>query len=297
MKNLGDKEKFMKLLTFSTSTNPAKRLGIKTDNGIIDVAQVSAAHNIAAPADIDAVMSFGTASLDAIVAAADSYLAESDIYFAPCVNNPEKIICIGLNYKKHAEEAGATLPDTPVLFSKFNNTLAAHTEDIPLPSNAVQYDYEVELGVVIGKECRYVSEEDALDYVFGYCTINDLSTRELQMRTSQWLLGKTMDKGLPIGPYLVTADDVGDPHALRLTTHVNGEKRQDSSTADLAFNVNQIISYISQYFTLKPGDVISTGTPEGVILGMTPQVWLKPGDEVVVEIEGLGACINKMVSE
>lgn len=287
----------MKLLTFSTHDNPAKRLGIKTDKGVIDVAAISAEQNIAAPTDIDSVFSFGTAGLDKIVSAADSHLDESEIYFGPCVTNPEKIICIGLNYKRHAEESGMTLPDTPVLFSKFNNTLAAHTEDIPLPSNAEQYDYEVELGVVIRKECRYVSEEDALDYVFGYCTINDLSTRELQMRTNQWLLGKTMDKGMPIGPYLVTADEVGDPHRLRLTTHVNGEKRQDSNTADLAFNVNHIVSYISQYFTLKPGDVISTGTPEGVVLGMNPQVWLKPGDEVVVEIEGLGACVNKMIAE
>ncbi len=287
----------MKLLSFSTSDNPNKRLGIKTVKGIIDVEATAMALEIAAPSDIDSVLHFGTKSLQAIEAAADSYLSEDEIYFAPCVANPEKIICIGLNYKKHAEEAGATLPDTPVLFSKFNNALAAHTEDVPLPSNAVQYDYEVELGVVIGKECRYVSEEEALDYVFGYCTINDMSVRDLQMLTSQWLLGKTMDKGLPIGPYLVTADEVGDPHNLQLTTHVNGELRQNSNTADLAFNINKIISYISQYFTLRPGDVISTGTPEGVILGMSPQVWLKPGDEVTVEIEGLGKCVNRMVAE
>ncbi len=287
----------MKLLTFSTANNPAKRLGIKTDQGVIDVAQVAESHGLAAPSDIGSVLHFGIESLQAVLAAADSFLDENDIYFAPCVSNPEKIICIGLNYKKHAEEAGATLPDTPVLFSKFNNALAAHTEDVPLPSNAEKYDYEVELGVVIGKECRYVSEEDALDYVFGYCTINDMSVRDLQMLTSQWLLGKTMDKGLPIGPYLVTADEVADPHNLQLTTHVNGEKRQDSNTADLAFNINKIISYISQYFTLRPGDVISTGTPEGVILGMNPPVWLKPGDEVAVEIEGLGRCVNRMVAE
>lgn len=285
----------MKLLTFSTSDNPAKRLGIMTDNGIIDVAQVAEAKGIAAPTDINGAISFGTEALQGIVAAADSYLAEDGIYFGPCVDSPEKIICIGLNYKKHAEEAGAALPQTPILFSKFNNALAAHTEDIPLPSNAVQYDYEVELGVVIGREARNVTEEEALGYVFGYCTINDLSVRELQRRTSQWLLGKTMDKGLPIGPYLVTADEVADPHHLQLTTHVNGELRQNSNTSDLVFNINQVISYISQYFTLKPGDVIATGTPEGVILGMDPQVWLQPGDEVAVEIEGLGRCVNKMM--
>ena len=285
----------MKLLTFSTSDNPAKRLGIMTDNGIIDVARVAEAKGIAAPTDINGALSFGVESLQQIMDAADGYLPEDEVYFAPCVDNPEKIICIGLNYKKHAEEAGAALPKTPILFSKFNNALAAHTEDIPLPSNAVQYDYEVELGVVIGREARNVTEAEALDYVFGYCTINDLSVRELQMRTSQWLLGKTMDKGLPIGPYLVTADEVADPHNLQLTTHVNGELRQNSNTSDLVFNINQIISYISQYFTLKPGDVIATGTPEGVILGMDPQVWLQPGDEVAVEIEGLGRCVNKMM--
>ena len=287
----------MKLLSFSTSENPAVRLGIKTDHGVIDVGQVATDHKIPAPTDMSSVFHFGTDSLNQIISKADRFLAEDEIYFDPCVSNPEKIICIGLNYKKHAEEAGATLPETPVLFSKFNNALAAHTEDIPLPSNAEKYDYEVELGVVIGKECRYVTEEEALDYVFGYCTINDLSVRELQMRTSQWLLGKTMDKGLPIGPYLVTADEVADPHNLKLTTHVNGELRQDSNTADLVFNINELISYISQYFTLRPGDVISTGTPEGVILGMNPPVWLKPNDEVAVEIEGLGKCINRMVAE
>ena len=287
----------MKLLTFSTPNNPARRLGIKTEQGVIDVAQVAAKNGIAAPTDIDSVFHFGTNGLQEIIEAAEETISEADIYWAPCVANPEKIICIGLNYKKHAAESGMSVGETPVLFSKFNNSLAAHTEDIPLPKNAEKYDYEVELGVVIGKECRYVSEADALDYVFGYCTINDMSVRDLQMRTSQWLLGKTMDKGLPIGPYLVTADEVADPHKLRLTTTVNGELRQDSNTADLAFNINHIISYISQYFTLKPGDVISTGTPEGVILGMNPQIWLKPGDEVTVEIEGLGACVNRMVAE
>ena len=159
------------------------------------------------------------------------------------------------------------------------------------------YDYEVELGVVIGREARNVTEADALDYVFGYCTINDVSVRDLQMRSSQWLLGKTIDKGLPIGPYLVTADEVNDPHDLRLTTHVNGELRQDSNSNDLIFNINQIIADLSKFFTLKPGDAISTGTPSGVILGMKEPVWLKDGDEVTVEVEGLGRCTNVFVDE
>jgi 2-keto-4-pentenoate hydratase/2-oxohepta-3-ene-1,7-dioic acid hydratase in catechol pathway len=287
----------MRLLTFSTKNHTDLRLGILTDKGIIDVAQTAADKGLAAPTDIHAVIEQGLDSLAPIVSAADTFISESDVRYGPCVTNPEKIICIGLNYKRHAEESGMGMPDTPVLFSKFNNTLSAHGDEIALPSNAEKYDYEVELGVIIGKQARYVNEADALDYVFGYCTIDDLSVRDLQMRTSQWLLGKTTDKFLPIGPYLVSADEVADPHNLKLTTHVNGELRQNSNTNDLLFNINQIISYISQYFTLKPGDIISTGTPEGVVLGMDPQVWLKPGDEVTVEIEGLGQCSNRFVNE
>ena len=184
-----------------------------------------------------------------------------------------------------------------MLFSKFNNTIAACGEPIPLPAGTEQADYEVELAVVIGRRARYVSEADALDTVFGYCVANDLSARDLQTPTSQWLLGKTPDKFLPIGPYLVTADEVPDPQNLQLRCWVNGDLRQNSNTADMIFTIAQIISYISQYFTLETGDLISTGTPEGVILGMAEKNWLKPGDEVSLEIEGLGKLSNVMVSE
>ena len=286
----------MKLLNFSTADNTI-RLGIATEKGIIDVQAVASKASLDVPTDMQTAIEAGTDSLSAVVANADSYLSESDIKFAPALTSPEKILCIGLNYGKHAEESGMAVPDTPVVFSKFNNTLAAHGDDVPLPNNALEYDYEVELGVVIGKTARYVSEADALDYVFGYCTINDLSVRDLQMRTSQWLLGKTMDKGLPIGPYIVSSDEVSNPHDLQLTTHVNGELRQNSNTSDLIFNINQVISYLSQYFTLKPGDVISTGTPEGVGMGMTPKTWLKAGDTSTVEIQGLGALTNTYSSE
>ena len=187
------------------------------------------------------------------------------------------------------------VPETPVLFSKFNNALAGTREPIPLPGNALQYDYEVELGVVIGQEARYVSVEHALKYVFGYFTVNDLSVRDLQFRTSQWLLGKTLDKFFPTAPYLVTADEVSDPQNLGLYCWVNGELRQNSNTSDMIFSGAESISYISQYMTLKPGDVISTGTPEGVVMGMQEKIWLRPGDEVTVEVEGLGKCTNRMV--
>lgn len=287
----------MKLLTFHRDN--ILQLGIHTEAGVIDVAQAYD-EQARTPLTMDAAIRGGAEAMKALQALmeeppANWLLKEEDLQPGPCVGTPEKLICIGLNYKRHASETGLAIPETPVLFSKFNNTLAATGEPIPLADNAVQYDYEVELGVVIGKEARYVSVDQALDYVFGYFTVNDMSVRDLQFRTSQWLLGKTPDKFFPTAPYLVTADEVGDPQNLGLSCWVNGELRQNSNTSDMIFSVAECISYISQYMTLKPGDVISTGTPEGVVLGMTEKNWLKPGDEVIVEVEGLGKCTNRMV--
>lgn len=286
----------MKLLTFHR--NNSLQVGIHTEAGVIDVVDASKGH-AGIPLTMDAVIRGGAGARKALHSLVDTfvgnYLKEEDLQLGPCVGTPEKLICIGLNYKRHAKESGMAEPDSPVLFSKFNNTLAASGDAIPLPENAVQYDYEVELGVVIGKEARYVSVEEALQYVFGYFAVNDMSVRDLQFRTSQWLLGKTLDKFFPTAPYLVTADEVSDPQNLGLYCWVNGELRQNSNTADMIFSVAECISYISQYMTLKPGDVISTGTPEGVVLGMKEKNWLKPGDEVTVEVEGLGKCVNRMV--
>ena len=287
----------MKLFTFHRHN--ILQLGIRTDKGVIDLAKASEGRE-GIPLTMDVVIRGG---VDAIKTLQDLtehpatkwLLNEQDLEPGPCVGTPEKLICIGLNYKRHARETGMAVPETPVLFSKFNNTLAATGEPVPLPDNAIQYDYEVELGVVIGREARYVSVDEALNYVFGYFTVNDMSVRDLQFRTSQWLLGKTPDKFFPTAPYLVTADEVNDPQNLGLSCWVNGELRQNSNTSDMIFSVAECISYISQYMTLKPGDVISTGTPEGVVMGMTEKKWLKPGDEVTVEVEGLGKCTNRMV--
>ena len=293
----------MRLLTFRDGA--ALRLGIKTDAGVVDVAAAGEALGIAAPASIADVLTGGATALASLQRLADKAAGtsaapwlrdEATLTLGPCVPDPGKIVCVGLNYRRHAEETNAPIPTTPVLFSKFNNALAAPGEDVPLPSNAEQYDYEAELCAVIGKTTRNVSETDALSHVLGYCNADDVSVRELQTRTSQWLLGKTMDKFFPIGPYLVTADEVGDPQALRITCTVNGEARQNSTTADMIFSVAHIVSYISQYFTLQPGDLITTGTPEGVAMGRPDKPWLKPGDEVVVEIEKLGALRNRMTA-
>ena len=191
------------------------------------------------------------------------------------------------------------VPGYPLLFSKFNNSLAAHQETIPIPQDAVKIDYEAELVIVIGKTARNVPEEEALSYVFGYTIGNDLSARDLQFRTSQWLLGKSLDKFAPIGPGVVTADELGDPHSLNMECRVNGEIRQAANTKSMIFNCAQIISYASRYMTLKPGDLIFSGTPEGVILGYPEeeQVWLKPGDEITITIDKIGTLINVLSME
>lgn len=288
----------MKLLTYWQDDE--LRLGVVTDAGVVDVA--AAANGTQVPTTVDAVLEGGSDALAALSSVASSagaahVVQEDSLTLGPCVPNPGKIICVGLNYRRHAEETNAAIPTSPVLFSKFNNTLAADGDEIPLPTKvATQYDWEVELGVVIGKTTRDVSEADALSYVAGYFTADDLSVRDLQNRTSQWLLGKTMDKFFPIGPYLVTADEVPDPQALNLKCWVNGEVRQDSNTADMIFSVAEVIAYTSQFFTLEAGDVITTGTPEGVAMGRADKPWLKPGDVVDVEVEGLGRLSNKMVA-
>lgn len=226
-------------------------------------------------------------------------IAKSDVTWAPALMEPKKIICVGLNYRKHADETKAAHPDFPVLFNKFSNALTGHLSKVAVPKTTERLDYEVELGIVIGKRAKYVTEADALDYVFGYCTTNDLSARDVQKRTSQWLTGKSNDGFAPVGPYVVTKDEIANPNELRLTTKLNGEMRQNSTTADMIFNCAEIVSYISHYMTLEPGDLIMTGTPEGVIIGrpMEDRVYLKPGDEITVEVEKLGALTNYFVSE
>lgn len=219
---------------------------------------------------------------------------QTEIHFLPAVLNPGKLICIGLNYKKHAEETNMPLPELPVVFSKFSDSVAAHHDVIPYPAETKQLDYEAELAIVIGRTASQVSEEEALDYVFGYCCANDLSARDLQMRSGQWLLGKTGDGFAPLGPYIATSDEIPDPDALRISASVNGKTVQDSNTSDMIFSCREIIAYLSKHFTLRPGDVILTGTPEGVVLGQPEcdRAWLKPGDEITISIEGLGELTN-----
>ncbi len=297
----------MILLTFKSRSG--LRLGVKTQAGVVDIraafTDLAMGSDGPVPQSVPALVVGGMHALDGLQNLVSRALAEngpwildeSHLEYGPCLPRPGKIICIGLNYRRHALESGAKVPETPVVFSKFNNAVAACGELIPLPENAREYDYEAELAVVIGRSARKVSESKALDHVFGYCNANDLSARDLQMRTSQWLLGKSVDKFMPIGPYLVTRDEVPDPQNLEVCSWVNGDARQHSNTADMVFPVSYLVSYLSQYMTLEPGDIILTGTPEGVVLGRPQKDWLVPGDEVIVQVGNLGRLTNRMGRE
>lgn len=288
----------MKLLSFYDSNTV--KLGVKTEGGIVDVQAAADKAGLRAPDSVMEVVAAGSKclkQLEKIISAAQEKIPEAEIQFAPPLQTAQKIICVGANYRKHAEEANLPIPEDPIYFSKFSNSLAAHGEEVVFPSFIRQGDYEVELVAVIGKQAKQVSAADALSFVFGYATGNDLSVRELQFRSTQWLYGKALDGFAPLGPYLVTAEEVPDPQNLNLQCSVNGELRQNSNTGDMIFSVAEIISDLSQIMTLEPGDIIYTGTPEGVILGMQEKNWLKPGDEVVCEVEGLGRLANKLIPE
>ena len=287
-------------LTLLTIRSGAEnRLGVKNDQGILDVVEAAKILRMHAPATIDdLVQNQDGPSLNALVDAAGksgavkkTYLKEETIEYGPVVTRPEKIVCVGLNYRQHAIEIGVPIPKQPVLFNKFNTALNHHNGAIKLPTEfATKFDYEVELVMVIGREAKVVNEADALSYVAGYATGNDFTARDLQLDTGgQWMVGKTPDQFAPIGPYFVTADQI-DPDNLKLECRVNGATRQSSNTSDFIFNTRKMISYISRVITLKPGDIIFTGTPQGVIQGKPKdqQVWLKPGDKIACSLEKLG---------
>ena len=287
------------LTVLNIRRNGVYELAVKTDKGILVVPEAAKLLHMHAPADIDDLLQHEDGpSLNALVDAAlksssarSAFVKEEGIEYAPVVVHPEKIVCVGLNYRKHAQEINQPIPKEPVLFSKFNTTLNRHKGTIKLPVQvAKKFDYEVELVIVMGKEARNIAEADALSCVAGYCTGNDFTARDLQFDTGgQWLIGKTPDQFAPLGPYMVTADLV-DPDNLKLECRVNGETRQSSNTSDMIASTRHMISYISRHITLRPGDIIFTGTPEGVIQGKPKeqQVWLKAGDKIACSLEKLG---------
>jgi 2-keto-4-pentenoate hydratase/2-oxohepta-3-ene-1,7-dioic acid hydratase in catechol pathway len=277
--------------------NGEYRLGVKTGKGILDVKEAASKLKMGAPATMDELLQNEdgprlNALVDAALksnAIASVFLKEETIEYGPVVVQPEKIVGVGINYRRHAKEVNLPIQKLPVLFNKYNCALNHHQGTIRLPVEvATKFDYEVELVIVMGKQASKVSEADALSYVAGYCTGNDFSARDLQFEVCL-MLGKTLNQFAPLGPYFVTADQV-DPDNLKIECRVNGETRQSSNTNDMIYNSRQLVSYISRYVTLRPGDIIFTGTPEGVILGRPKdkQVWLKAGDKVACSLEKLG---------
>ena len=208
---------------------------------------------------------------------------------APCVGDVGKFICIGLNYSDHVFETGMEIPKEPIIFMKATSSICGPNDDIIIPKNSVKTDWEVELGVVIGKEAKYISEQESQNYIAGYCVVNDISEREFQLEHfGQWVKGKSCDTFGPIGPYLVTKDEIPDPQNLELFLDVNGQRMQKGSTSKMIYGVNFLISYLSKFMSLQPGDIISTGTPPGVGMGKKPPIYLKSGDKIRLGIQGMG---------
>jgi 2-keto-4-pentenoate hydratase/2-oxohepta-3-ene-1,7-dioic acid hydratase in catechol pathway len=271
----------MRLVTYRSERG--LRAGVVTDAGVVDAWDTLGEEG----ASLRALLAGGR--LDEVaegVGRAGRTIPNSQS--APPIPDPEKIICMGLNYSSHAEEAGVEPPESPTFFAKFRNALAAPGATVPLPSASEKVDFEAEVAFVIGKQAREVEQPDALDHVAGYTLLNDLSARDLQFATPQWIPGKVFDGSAPCGPALVTTDEAGPHDGLEFALDLNGERMQEASTADLIFSVPALVAHLSRLMTLEPGDVIATGTPAGVGSTRKPRVWLKPGDEIVISSPQLG---------
>ncbi|HVN03716.1 MAG TPA: fumarylacetoacetate hydrolase family protein [Bryobacteraceae bacterium] len=283
----------MRFVTFQRDKHPEP--GVLQDDNIVAIRS-------AGFADVQSVIAGGADALDRVGRWLydppwGEVIKAADVALRAPVMRPAKIICVGLNYREHARETKMEIPEVPTIFAKFPNVAIGCGEPIVLPKNSSKPDYEAEMAFVIGKHGRHVPAENWQEYVFGYTNFNDVSARDFQMRTSQWMIGKTFDTFAPMGPAIVTADEVPDPHALEISTIINGEVLQHSNTNDLIFKIPELIAYLSSVFTLEPGDIVATGTPSGVGFARKPPRWLKPGDEVVIRVEGLGDLRNPVLAE
>jgi 2-keto-4-pentenoate hydratase/2-oxohepta-3-ene-1,7-dioic acid hydratase in catechol pathway len=280
----------MRLVSFDTPTGPLAAL--LRDGRIYDIWGDAFAGVPHEERTILALLQGGL--LREVTAVEDDGVPIEGVELLPPIGRPGKIICIGLNYRAHAEEGGLDPPETPTFFAKWTNALAGSGGTVKLPEWSAKVDYEAEVAFVIGERAKDVSEENAMDYVAGYTLLNDLSARDYQFKTPQWMPGKVFDGAAPCGPALVTPDEAGPHDAIEIELTLNGERMQEGSTADLIHSVPALVAYLSQLMTLEPGDVISTGTPAGVGSGRDPKVWLKPGDEVVVSSPQLGVLETRL---
>lgn len=291
----------MILLTLTTPDGP--RLAVKTASGIAILPTLHSGNAslpltlqeaLSTPGGLNTIRAFVEKDL-ADRTHATQFLPEAEVRVG-LLFQPRNILCIGLNYKDHAAESGVALPEKPVVFAKLTSCVNSPGQAIVLPPDTHEVDYEAELAVVIGRTCRRVSAAEALDYVAGYTCMNDVSARDFQRGDGQWVRAKSQDTFGPMGPYLVTTDDIPDPQALFIRCTVNGQILQDSNTSNMIFGVRELISFISRGITLEPGDVISTGTPHGVGFARKPPIFLKPGDRVVVEVQNLGRLVNPVTA-
>jgi 2-keto-4-pentenoate hydratase/2-oxohepta-3-ene-1,7-dioic acid hydratase in catechol pathway len=272
----------MKLVTYRA--DGGARAGVQSDDGVLDAAKllgvdaVSVRELIAGDRVGELAERLGNADADPV----------TDAALLPPLPDPDKIVCIGLNYRSHAAEAGIDPPEHPTFFAKFRNALASPGSTVELPEASDKVDYEAEVAFVIGRRCKDVRPDEALDSIAGYMLLNDLSARDLQFATPQWMPGKVFDGSAPCGPAIVTPDEAGAPDSISFTLELNGERMQDASTSDLVFSVAELVGQLSRWMTLEPGDIVSTGTPSGVGSVRDPRVWLKPGDEIVISSPTLG---------
>ncbi len=281
----------MKLITFRRSTNAAPEPGVLQKDAVYPLAPLGYA-------DAESFIAAGEkalASTQAMTSQSASMPLSSVQLLSPLLH-PQRIFCVGLNYQDHATESKMAVQAVPTIFMKLPSAITGPDSDIVLPNNSTQPDYEAELAVVIGRSARNVTRDNWRQYVFGYTILNDVSARDVQLATSQWTLGKSFPTFCPIGPCVVTADELKDPHSLDVRLTIDGEIMQQANTRDLIFDIPAVLGYISAIVPLEPGDIVSTGTPQGVGLGRTPPRWMRPGEEVVIEISGIGRLVNKTVA-
>lgn len=298
----------MRLVRYRSKEKATEKIGLEMNNDILDILRLARHLNTSLPNTMEDLLNNNVNGLNQIqetlskaddlnINLKDYLILEADVTYLPLVKTPEKILCVGMNYIEHIKATGGDVPTSPVFFSKFPNALAAHHQEIPLPANAEHVDYEGELVIVIGKRIANVPEHQAGEAILGYTIGNDLSERTFQFESSQWLIGKTLDHFAPVGPTLITKDEINDVQALSIQTKRNGKTVQSSSTRDMLFDVNKIVSQASRYMTLKPGDLIFTGTPRGVILEQPEEErqWLTSDDKIEITIESLGTLCNTFV--
>ena len=281
----------MKLITFRRSTGAAPEPGVLQKNAVYPLTPLGYA-------DAESFIAAGEkalASTKAMTSQSASVPLSSVQLLSPLLH-PQRIFCVGLNYQDHATESKMAVQAVPTIFMKLPSAITGPDSDIVLPTNSTQPDYEAELAVVIGRSARNVTRDNWRQYVFGYTILNDVSARDVQLATSQWTLGKSFPTFCPIGPCVVTADELKDPHSLDVRLTIDGETMQHANTRDLIFDIPAVLGYISTIVPLEPGDIVSTGTPQGVGLGRTPPRWMRPGEEVVIEISGIGRLVNKTVA-